>query len=130
MTTKKTTKTTTKKTRYTTITQRAEIYLASKIRNEIQTTIDIYQMIESYAKSGDKDLRKTILILIEEHKSNYDKLLSITLGNFMKSPLGKDLRRNVAYMNIVNELNRIVNLSDSVVNFIYKTNNLELKDKT
>jgi phosphate uptake regulator len=106
------------KTQEQSITQQAEKGLRRSLQKQIKLTSKSFDKLIDFLNSHNyKDIEKIYSI-----SKQFDLLNSVSintaLSNFMKAPLGKDLRRNVAYTMIARDIKDIQINAENIASFV------------
>ena len=105
-------------TEFITITAKAEKNLKSSIVEQIKLIENEFKNLANFPKKKDYKLIVDV-ISFDSHLSELNESsLEKSIENFMKAPLGKDLRRNVAYLMIIRSLREISHDAVNIAKYI------------
>jgi phosphate uptake regulator len=107
---------------FMTITAKAEKNLKASIAEQIKLVREMYSNLEKFPEKKDYKLIVDIFSMDDKLSELNEKAKDKAIENFMKAPLGKDLRRNVAYLMVVRSLR---NISKDATNIGKYINNIQ-----
>jgi phosphate uptake regulator len=114
---------------FLTITERAEKDLRTSIIEQLKLIIKEFKNLTNFPEKKDYKLILDVFSYNEQVNKLNDKSINKSIENFMKAPLGKDLRRNVSYLMIVRSLRDISKDATGIAKYINDIHGLRVNKK-
>ena len=92
--------------------------LRDKILGQLKDARGIYENILTFLKDHKYEGVVKIFSQYEKMEEESHDTVDLGINNFMKAPLGKDLRRNVAYVMVVRSIMDIASNGKNVAKYI------------